>query len=140
MSLDTFTKQTRIYTSVVIFMTSVFFALLLLPTALFAESSSASVSNSVNVSSGGSTSYSSVKTIINGEVVEDIESHESGSVESRVSVSSNNGETTHSSSVIFSTSTTDTQTASSSDYEIYLQIKALMELIQHYVSLLNALS
>lgn len=100
-----------------------------------ASAGSTNVKNSVSVSaSGDGSSHASVKTVIDGEVVEDIEMEGPGTLKS----STENGKTTvHTSTTTSNTIITDN---TKRDQEIRELIAKLMELIQHYVSLLNTLS
>lgn len=123
--------EAKVYTARAVVCALAAFAVFAVPGLLLAES--ASVSNTVSVSSDGGTSYSSIQTEINGKVVEDIESHESGTISSHTVVTGTTSET-------YSSSTITTNTTQSGDEEILRQIKELVALIQHYVSLLNAIS
>ena len=92
-----------------------------------------SVSNDVSVSANGNgDAHTSIQTIIDGEVVEDVEIDGNGTYSNTVSAS---GTTVHTSS-----SNTITRTNAERDEEIRTLIAKLMKLIEHYVSLLNAIT
>lgn len=102
-----------------------------MPYVLFADSTN--VSNSVSVSANGNgTTHASVKTVVNGEVVEDISLDEPGTL--RSSYTSSESHTDINASNTITTDNTER------DREILALIEKLMALIDHYVSLLNNMS
>jgi hypothetical protein len=118
---------------VFLLMVGAVFFVCLTPFTAFADTTN--VSNSVSVSSSGSEdSYASVKTVINGETVEDIELHGPGTIESNTGTDGTTVHTVASNTIITSTDN------SRRDEQIRELIAKLMELIEHYVSLLNAIS
>lgn len=97
------------------------------PLIAYADESSVTVINSVTTASDtGGTSHTSVKTVINGDVVEDVMVNESGTYESTI----------HSDGVTTSIKTTSGE-AHGRDAELLTLIEKLKVLLAYYVSLLS---
>ncbi len=127
MKKDIFTHKTVNYT-VGIIATGVFIFVIVFPTCTIAET--ASVSNSVSISSNGSgASHASLKTVVNGVVVEDQSIEGSGTLESHIV-------TVDGSTTVYAT----TDGASTKERELLILLEKLNALLHYYVSLLNGQS
>ncbi len=128
MKKDIFTHKTIINYTVGIIATGVFIFVIVFPTCTIAET--ASISNSVSISSNGNgTSHASLKTVVNGVVVEDRSVEGSGTLESHI-VTANESTTVY----------TTTDNTGTEEQKLLILLEKLNALLHYYVSLLSAQS